>query len=321
MSSQSANTALAVSACTLVGCLVAQASCEGRSGARAGEAANGYRGDALVESKPATWTCAGSPCPWGSTQTNHAVVWPASVQPVAARLGYKTSPPVYAPADRVNGMTLSIGFGKASVYAGTLSAPSHRLLATVSASQSFRVSGLADGEVLSVQSDAVFGYHLVLPRSKAPPAPPPDAGPPRPEAPRGPEVHARRALWRCTNTPGCFSEPWPGAVITWPAWAANQSNGRTGNVLRSVFAPDGTPLHPYMGAWADGCEVTAESGVVAVIEWQYGASEWRETKLSPRESHVIKLVPPENSALIESQDGSPAFSVSLRNCTPKSIRP
>jgi hypothetical protein len=134
-------------------------------------------------------------------------------------------------------------------------------------------------------------------------------------------VQARRAFWRCRNTPGCFSEPWTGAVIPWPSWSAHQSNGRTGNVLRYVFATDGTPLYPYMGAWAEGCIITAESGKVSVIEWKYGASDWRKTILAPHESHTIHLVPPEDGALIESADESPSakFSVSLANCTPQRI--
>jgi hypothetical protein len=130
-----------------------------------------------------------------------------------------------------------------------------------------------------------------------------------------------RALWRCNRTPGCFSEPWTGAVIAWPAWSAHQSNGRTGNVLRYVYTTGGKPLYPYMGAWAEGCKVTAASGAVVVVEWQRGASEWRETKLGPGESHVIHLVPPEDGALIESPEGTQEFSVSLDSCTPQQIQP
>jgi hypothetical protein len=267
-----------------------------------------------------------------------------SVQPVASRLGYTTSPAVYAPAASANGMTLSIGSGKASVYAGKLSAPSHRLLATVSVGQSYQVSGLAADEVLSVQSDAPFAYHLTLPARPAPsdPRSPPPAGPPSgassdpattsqltlparapptPAPPNGTVMHSTRAFWRCDHTPGCFSDAWTGAVIAWPAWAAHQSNGRTGNVLRSVFARNGAPLYPYMGAWAHGCQITAESGTAVVVEWQYGASTWRETTLQPRQSHVIQLVPPEDGALIESPEGAFEFSVSLTNCTPRRIEP
>jgi hypothetical protein len=129
------------------------------------------------------------------------------------------------------------------------------------------------------------------------------------------------ARWRCHQTPGCFSDPWPGSVIDWPAWAAHQDNGRTGNVLRFVYSTKGEPLHPYMGPWAHGCEVTAVSGTVKVVEWQRGSEQWRETVLRPRESHVISLVPPEDSALIEGPDDSSVFSVSLRGCTPQRLQP
>jgi hypothetical protein len=75
-----------------------------------------------------------------------------------------------------------------------------------------------------------------------------------------------------------------------------------------------------MGAWAQGCEVTGESGTVLIIEWQRGTDVWRETWLQPGQSHVIDLVPPEDGAMIETYDGSPGFSASLRNCTPQPIQ-
>src|SRR5678816_1658802 len=85
----------------------------------------------------------------------------------------------------------------------------------------------------------------------------------------------------------------------WPSWAAYQTNARSGDQSRSVFSADGTPLYPYMGSWAQSCEVTAESGVVLIIEWQRGTNVWRETWLYPRQSHVIDLVSPEDGAMIE----------------------
>jgi hypothetical protein len=86
-----------------------------------------------------------------------------------------------------------------------------------------------------------------------------------------------------------------------------------------VFDTDRSPLYPYMGAWAQGCKVTCESGKVLIIEWKRGASEWRETWLEPRQSHVIDLVSPEDGAMIESDEGSPGFSVSLTSCTPQQL--
>ena len=74
-----------------------------------------------------------------------------------------------------------------------------------------------------------------------------------------------------------------------------------------------------MGAWADGCEVTAVSGLVLIIEWERGTDQWRETYLDPGESHVIDLVSPEDGAMIETAEGWPAFSITLRNCTPQPL--
>jgi hypothetical protein len=156
----------------------------------------------------------------------------------------------------------------------------------------------------------------------APPdsAPSDDAGTP-PDAPADPDddpgevIPSTQAFWRC-NTPDCSGPDWTGAVIAWPASAAYQSNSRSGDQSRSVFSADGTPLYPYMRDWAQGCKVTAESGTVLIIEWQRGTDVWRETWLEPRQSHVINLVPPEDGAMIETFEGSPGFSVSLKDCTP-----
>jgi hypothetical protein len=134
-------------------------------------------------------------------------------------------------------------------------------------------------------------------------------------------VRSIAARWRCNPVPGCFSDPWTGAVIAWPKGTADQSNGRSGNVSRSVFSVAGEPLYAYMGAWAEGCEVNAESGTVQVVEWQHGAEQWRSTVLQPGDYHVIHLVPPENGALIEAAEGVTSFSVSLRDCTPQRIKP
>jgi hypothetical protein len=62
-------------------------------------------------------------------------------------------------------------------------------------------------------------------------------------------VESTRAFWRC-NTQGCTGSDWTGAVIAWPGCAAYHTNARSGEMSRSVFAEDGTPLYPYMGAWA-----------------------------------------------------------------------
>ena len=74
-----------------------------------------------------------------------------------------------------------------------------------------------------------------------------------------------------------------------------------------------------MGSWANGCKVTAQSGIVLIIEWQRGSEAWRETWLNPGETHVIQLTSPENGAMIESYDNAPQFSVTLQNCTPQPL--
>jgi len=135
----------------------------------------------------------------------------------------------------------------------------------------------------------------------------------------GDPIDAVLALWRC-NIPECNSPDWTGAVITWPDWAAHHSNARSGDQSRAVFAEEsGEPLFPYMGSWADGCEVTAVSGTVLIIEWQRGTDDWRETLLEAGETHVIDLVTPEDGAMIEGENASPGFSVSLQNCDPQPI--
>lgn len=295
-----------------------------------------------------TWKCTGTPCPWGSSLSNHALVWPASAGPSSARLGYSVSAAVYLPAARANGADLQLESGTARVHAGPPGEPSHPVLATLTEGQKFHVTGVAAGEVLSVQADLPFTYRVMLPapgeadpraaeprvadpRAELRTAEPRVAQPtaerqaparpvPVPSGPRGPVIRSIPARWRCHKTPGCFSDPWPGSVIAWPSWAAYQDNGRTGNVLRFVYSTKDEPLYPYMGPWAHGCEVTAESGTVKVVEWKRGSEQWRETVLGPGESHVIALVPPEDGALIEGPDDSSIFSVSLRGCTPQRIQ-
>jgi hypothetical protein len=266
---------------------------------------------APTESQSVTWTCAASLCPWGAPLTGHAAVWPAAVRASDTRLGYTVSAGIYLAAARANGIILAIDTGTARAYAGRPGVTEHRLLAKIEAGHTLHVEHLGDGEVLSLQADTPFTYRTNpgLPSTTEPAAPGP-----------GREViQATRALWRC-NAPDCTGSDWTGAVIAWPAWAAHQGNGRrAGDQSRSVFSTDGAPLYPYMGSWAHGCTVTGESGTVQIIEWQRGADAWRSTWLQPGQSHVIRLVSPEDGAMIETYEGSPGFSVSLTNCTPQRI--
>src|SRR4051812_47714592 len=109
-----------------------------------------------------TWTCTASPCPWGNSLTNHAVVWPAAAGPSSARLGYAVSAPVYLPAARANGAVIALDAGTARVHAGPPGEPSHPVLATLADGQTFHVTGLPAGEVLSVQADLPFRYRVTL---------------------------------------------------------------------------------------------------------------------------------------------------------------
>lgn len=265
-------------------------------------------GEIRGTSKQVTWTCVGAACPWGPSTTGQAIVWPDAVRPISTRLGYTVSAGIYLPAVRANGAIIWSDSGTVRIHAGPPGEEMHRMLATIGPGHSLHVEGLASREVLSVQGDAEFTYHMTLP----PVTEPERTG----DAAAQRVIRSTAALWRC-NIAGCRGNDWTGAVIAWPEWAAQQSNGRAGDASRSVFAPDGTPLYPYMGGWAEGCKVTAESGAVLIVEWQRGAEVWRQTALYPGQSYVIHLASTENGAMIESYESSPGFSVTLANCTPR----
>ena len=115
-------------------------------------------------SQQLTLTCTGSPCPWGASLSGQALVWPAVMGPTTSRLGYTASAGMFLPASAAAGVTIGITSGTASVYAGLPNATSHRLLATLSAGQSYVVTGLAAGEVVSAQGSAAgFTYTLTAP--------------------------------------------------------------------------------------------------------------------------------------------------------------
>jgi len=266
--------------------------------------------------KMVTWSCSGTPCPWGPRTSNPALVWPAALSPLTRRLGYETSAPVYLPARAAMGVKITVNRGRARIYAGPRSATSHRILATLAAGQSHRIDRLYSDEVVSVQADTAFRYTIA--RSKVPARPLPK----QKEIVRCADtrscevVESVTAYWRCTGS-DCSWAAWVGHVVSWPWWAAYESNDRFGFHSRTVYSAQGDTLYPYMAAWADGCQVTAVTGRVLIVEWQRGTDEWRETLLAPGETHVIDLVDSEDSALIESPDNGSAFSVRLNNCEPK----
>lgn len=172
----------------------------------------------------------------------------------------------------------------------------------------------------SVQQPAAPVYSAPPPA----PAPTPSTASPAP-APQGAAagdsghvVRSASAHWRCID-PDCNQDDWLGAVIAWPSWAAYQDNARAGTEGRAVFSELGEPLYPYMGAWADGCEIAVMTGVVLIIEWQRGTDVWREKLLHEGDKYVIHLVPPEDGAMIETVDNGSNFTVVLDNCEPEPL--
>jgi hypothetical protein len=253
-------------------------------------------------SSAVSWTCTGSPCPWGSSLTGQALVWPISGA-LTSRLGYTTSAGVYLPANVANGATVQIVSGTASVYAGLPAASSHRLVSTLDAGQSAQITGLVDDEVVSVQSDGGFTFS-VTPSSGGSGGTPSDV------------MNSVSAVWRNST----WYDEWVGSVITWPSSTAYESNARSGYNNRTVYSTTGQLLYPYMGPWANGCVITARSGNVLIIEWQRGTDVWRSTLLTPGQVHTIQLVSPENNVLIETEDNSTgAFNISVSNCTPQAV--
>jgi hypothetical protein len=292
-------------------------------------------GPAASSSQEVSWVCTGSPCPWGTTLAGSALVWPEEMGAQSGRLGYTTSAGIYLAATLAAGLTVEIGEGVVALYAGLPDAPSHQMLAALAAGESYVIGALPAGAVVSVQSDASFMYMLTPGSTEAEPTATPEEPSPTPEEPTAtpeepsptPElpctdtqscepVDSVDAVWRC-DIAGCSEPEWAGAVVTWPAWSAHPHNGRELPFARTVYATDGAPLYPYMGAWASGCTVTALAGEVVIIEWQWGSEEWRSTLLQAGESHTITLTAPENGAMIEGIDFSQGFRVSLSNCTPQ----
>ncbi len=133
-------------------------------------------------------------------------------------------------------------------------------------------------------------------------------------------VSAIHAYWRC-SIPVCSGADWVGAAIAWAPSAAYENNGRNGNNGRTVYSSaSNQSLNSYMmGSWANGCQITAVSGTVLVIEWVRGTDTWEEFYLNPPQTHTVNLNSPsgQNSVLIEGPDNvTQPFSISLANCTP-----
>ena len=261
--------------------------------------------DQGLTSREVAWNCTGEPCPWGESSTGQALAWPEALEARQSRLGYTTSEAIYLPAFRANKVKLTLTAGSANLYVGSADDASHRVLAVLKRGEAYDVSDLDSDQVLSVQSNGQFSVSLEGAGE----------GSYYPEGKVLPSIHA---TWKC-NRPGCTDGDWYGEVINWPSWAAYHTNARSGGNSRSVFDDDGTALYPYMGKWAEGCRVTAHSGVVLIIEWERGTDVWRETRVYPGQTHTITLKPGEDGAMIETVDNEPAFSASLENCNPQPL--
>jgi hypothetical protein len=190
---------------------------------------------------------------------------------------------------------------------------SHRFIAGLGSGESTVLPALGAGEVFSIQSGDSFTYTLT-PGEPVPPVDPPCTDPMTCDP-----VEWIPALWRC-NVPECTAlGDWVGGVIAWPSWSAYASNGRSGDDSRTVYDHDGNKLYAYMGPWADGCQVTAVTGQILIIEWERGTNEWRETVIGPGQTYTIDLVGPENGAMLETPNNMEPFTASIANCTPQPI--
>jgi len=180
------------------------------------------------------------------------------------------------------------------------------------------VPSLSAGVVVSLQSSGGFGYALT-------PDPPPTEEPP--EEPTSActdpttcdPVSWVPSVWRYNGPESNHPDDWFGGVIAWPSWSAYSSNSREDLNSRTVYSQSGDKLYPYMGGWADGCEIEVVTGGVLVIEWERGLEEWRETYLSAGDTYTINLVDTEDGAMIETPNNTEPFEVSLSNCTPQQI--
>jgi hypothetical protein len=182
------------------------------------------------------------------------------------------------------------------------------------------VSALSADVVVSLQGDSGFQYTLT---PGTPPTATPTATPTEEPACTDPTdcdpVSWVPSVWRYNGPDPAKPDDWFGGVITWPSRSAFSSNGREGGNSRTTYSMSGEKLYPYMGAWADGCEIEVVSGRVLVIEWERGLEAWRETYLSAGTAYTINLVDSENGAMIETPNTTEPFEVSLSNCTPQEI--
>lgn len=155
---------LAAFGLALAGCTDGCGSSLGRYDAPAVDSSNAFH--MAGQSSDVTWECIvdqGMPCPWGPSLHNQAVVWPivGNVAPANNRLGYITSSYVYL-LSAVAHVRVTIASGSAAIYVGRPDQLTRfPALAALSAGQSYDVTSLDDGMVLSVESTGdAFRYEV-----------------------------------------------------------------------------------------------------------------------------------------------------------------
>ncbi len=205
------------------------------------------------ESELVSWSCTGSPCPWGTWLDGHALVWPEALDPASTRFGYTTSGAIYLPAEIANRVTVWIDSGSATLYAGYPDSSPHRVLATLSDSYHFDVTELAPGEVLSVQGNAAFGYQIDIRQEPQPEVPP--VGTP-----------SQMVTWNCT---GAYC-PWGGSTanpaLVWPEFAEAVSSRFDYTTSKPIYLP---------ATRANGTAIRLESGLATVYAGAPNASSHR----------------------------------------------
>ena len=132
-------------------------------------------------------------------------------------------------------MTIAITSGAAGVYAGLPDAASHRLLASLSAGQVYVITGLAVGEVVSVQSGESFAYALTAPSGTPAPTPTPTAVATEP-VPSG-STAAQLVTWTCTGSPCDWGSSVSGRAVVWPATLGASSTRLGYTTSASVYLP------------------------------------------------------------------------------------
>lgn len=265
-------------------------------------------------SETVLWNCTGSPCPWGSTDSSVALVWPQNSGATSVRHGYTTTKPVYLPAYAANGAVVQLNSGTAAIYAGAPLASSHRMLTTISAGGIFTVSGLADGEMLSVQSSSAFSWQVTLPTVTPPTTPPPTEPPPTNPPPTNPPpttppatvLSSVAVTWTCTSSPCPWGPTDTGIAIEWPS-GSDRISQRYGYTTNKAA---------YLGAaQANGTVITLRSGTAAVYAGTANAQHRMLTTLAPGGTFTVSGLAA-NEMLSVQSSAAFTYEISLPPYTP-----